>query len=144
MFTEQEIAYLREQPLARLATINEDGQPDVVPLAFEYDGTHFWVGGVGAQVLHTRKFRNITAGRRQVSLVADDLVSLNPFIARAVRVYGIADDPICSSSNGSSTSRRCASSRRSCPIFEADAATPASVAPSAASTLRGDVCPETP
>ena len=43
MFTEQEIAYLREQPLARLATINEDGQPDVVPLAFEYDGTHFWV-----------------------------------------------------------------------------------------------------
>ena len=94
MFTEQEIAYLREQPLARLATINEDGQPDVGPLAFEYDGTHFWVGGVGAQVLHTRKFRNITAGRRQVSLVVDDLVSLNPFIARAVRVYGIADDPV--------------------------------------------------
>ena len=94
MFTEQEIAYLREQPLARLATINEDGQPDVVPLAFEYDGTHFWVGGVGSQVLRTRKFRNITAGRREVSLVVDDLVSLNPFIARAVRVYGIADDPV--------------------------------------------------
>jgi pyridoxamine 5'-phosphate oxidase family protein len=94
MFTEQEIAYLREQPLARLATVNEDGQPDVVPLAFEYDGTHFWVGGVGSQVLRTRKFRNITAGRRKVSLVIDDLVSLNPFIARAVRVYGIADDPV--------------------------------------------------
>jgi pyridoxamine 5'-phosphate oxidase family protein len=94
MFTEQEIAYLREQPLARLATVNEDGQPDVVPLAFEYDGTHFWVGGVGSQVLRTRKFRNITAGRRKVSLVVDDLVSLNPFIARAVRVYGIADDPV--------------------------------------------------
>lgn len=94
MFTEQEIAYLREQPLARLATINEDGRPDVVPLAFEYDGTYFWVGGVGAQVLHTRKFRNITAGRREVSLVIDDLVSLDPFIARAVRVYGIADDPV--------------------------------------------------
>ncbi|WP_394617417.1 PPOX class F420-dependent oxidoreductase [Lentzea sp. JNUCC 0626] len=93
MFTEQEIAYLREQPLARLATINEDGWPDVVPLAFEYDGTHFWVGGVGEQVLRTRKFRNITAGRRQVSLVIDDLVSMTPFVARALRVYGTAEDP---------------------------------------------------
>ncbi|HUQ57241.1 pyridoxamine 5'-phosphate oxidase family protein [Lentzea sp.] len=61
MFTEEETAYLRSQPLARLATINEDGQPDVVPVAFEYDGTHFWVGGVGTRVLATRKFRNITA-----------------------------------------------------------------------------------
>jgi pyridoxamine 5'-phosphate oxidase family protein len=94
MFTEQEIAYLREQPLARLATLDEDDQPDVVPVAFEYDGTHFWVGGVGEQVLRTRKFRNITAGRRKVSLVVDDLVSLTPFIARAIRVYGIADDPV--------------------------------------------------
>jgi pyridoxamine 5'-phosphate oxidase family protein len=94
MFTDEEIAYLRSQPLARLATVNEDGPPDVVPLAFEYDGTHFWVGGVGEQVRRTRKFRNITAGRREVSLVIDDLVSLTPFIARAIRVYGIADDPV--------------------------------------------------
>ncbi len=94
MFTDEEIAYLRSQPLARLATINEDGQPDVVPLSFEYDGTCFWVGGVGEHVLQTRKFRNITAGRRQVSLVVDDLVSFTPFIARAIRVYGTADDPV--------------------------------------------------
>ncbi|MFD5830004.1 PPOX class F420-dependent oxidoreductase [Lentzea sp. NPDC060358] len=94
MFTEQEIAYLRSQPLARLATTNEDGGPDVVPLAFEHDGTHFWVGGTGDQVLRTRKFRNITAGRRQVCLLVDDLVSLTPFIARAIRVYGTADDPV--------------------------------------------------
>jgi pyridoxamine 5'-phosphate oxidase family protein len=94
MFTEQEIAYLREQPLARLATLGEDDQPDVVPVAFEYDGTYFWVGGVGDQVRNTRKFRNITAGRRKVSLVIDDLVSLTPFVARAIRVYGIADDPV--------------------------------------------------
>ncbi|MCR3752951.1 PPOX class F420-dependent oxidoreductase [Lentzea californiensis] len=93
MFTDEEIAYLREQPLARLATVNEDGWPDVVPLAFECDGTHIWVGGAGDQVRNTRKFRNITAGRRQVSLVVDDLVSFTPFVARAIRIYGIADDP---------------------------------------------------
>ncbi|SER91821.1 pyridoxamine 5'-phosphate oxidase family protein [Lentzea xinjiangensis] len=94
MFTEEEVAYLRSQPLARLATVNEDGGPDVVPVAFEYDGACFWVGGAGEQVLATRKFRNITAGRRQVSLVVDDLVSFAPFIARAIRVYGTADDPV--------------------------------------------------
>lgn len=94
-FTAEEITYLRSQPLARFATLSEDGeQPDVVPLAFEFDGTHFWVGGVGASVLATRKFRNIRAGRRKVALVVDDQVSFDPFIARGIRVYGEADDPI--------------------------------------------------
>lgn len=32
-FTEEEIAYLRSQPLARVATLGPDAQPDVVPLA---------------------------------------------------------------------------------------------------------------
>lgn len=36
-FTEQEVAYLRAQPLARLSTLGGDGQPDVVPVAFEFD-----------------------------------------------------------------------------------------------------------
>ncbi|SDK50662.1 pyridoxamine 5'-phosphate oxidase family protein [Nonomuraea jiangxiensis] len=91
---EEEIAYLRSQPLARVATVSADGQPDVVPLAFEYDGTHFWIGGSGGSVLGTRKFRNLRAGNLKVSLVVDDLVSLDPFIARGVRVYGEAEEPV--------------------------------------------------
>jgi pyridoxamine 5'-phosphate oxidase family protein len=93
-FTEEEIDYLRSQPLARMATVGADGQPDVVPLAFEFDGTFFWVGGSGAEVLDTRKFRNIHAGNHQTALVIDDLVSVNPFIARGIRVYGHADQPV--------------------------------------------------
>jgi pyridoxamine 5'-phosphate oxidase family protein len=93
-FTEEEIAYLRSQPLARLATLDEHGQPDVVPLAFEFDGEGFWVGGVGAAVLNTRKFRNVRAGHTRVALVVDDLVSLQPFVARAIRIYGHAGQPV--------------------------------------------------
>ncbi|WP_049558773.1 PPOX class F420-dependent oxidoreductase [Nonomuraea sp. SBT364] len=93
-FTDEEIAYLRSQPLARLATLAADGQPDVVPVAFEFDGERFWVGGSGPSVLETRKFRNVSAGNELVALVVDDLVSLQPFVARGVRVYGRAGDPV--------------------------------------------------
>ncbi|WP_188194282.1 PPOX class F420-dependent oxidoreductase [Nonomuraea sp. SYSU D8015] len=93
-FTEEEIAYLQSQPLARLATLSDDGQPDVVPVAFEFDGTGFWIGGSGEEVLRTRKFRNVRAGHLKVALVVDDLVSLDPFAARGVRVYGRAGQPV--------------------------------------------------
>jgi pyridoxamine 5'-phosphate oxidase family protein len=93
VFSAEELAYLRSQPLARLATLNAGDQPDVVPVAFEVDETGFWVGG-GATVAATRKIRNIVAGRRRVALVVDDLPSLDPFIARGVRVYGTAGDPL--------------------------------------------------
>jgi pyridoxamine 5'-phosphate oxidase family protein len=93
-FTQEEIAYLQSQPLARLATLSGDGQPDAVPVAFEFDGKGFWVGGVGAPVLNTRKFRNLRAGHHKVALVVDDLVSFDPFVARGVRVYGVAEQPV--------------------------------------------------
>jgi pyridoxamine 5'-phosphate oxidase family protein len=93
-FTDEEIAYIRSQPLARVATMSADGQPDVVPLAFEFDGTFFWVGGSGPAVIDTRKFRNVRAGNLKVALVIDDMVSFDPFIARSIRIYGHAEQPV--------------------------------------------------
>jgi pyridoxamine 5'-phosphate oxidase family protein len=93
-FTDEEIAYLRSQPLARVATRSADGQPDVVPVAFEFDGDFFWVGGSGPTVAHTRKFRNVLAGNHQVALVIDDMVSFDPFTARGIRIYGVAEEPV--------------------------------------------------
>ena len=93
-FTDEEIAYLRSQPIARLATVGEEQQPDVVPVGFEFDGVHFWVGGSGETVLRTRKFRNVAAGAGKVALVIDDMVSFDPFIVRGIRVYGDAAGPV--------------------------------------------------
>jgi pyridoxamine 5'-phosphate oxidase family protein len=45
-------------------------------------------------VLKTRKFRNVRAGNHEVALVIDDLVSFEPFIARGIRIYGRAEDPV--------------------------------------------------
>lgn len=61
-----------------------------MPVSFEFDGAGFWVGGPGDSVSRTRKFRNVRGGNTKVALVVDDLQSLEPFVARGIRVYGDA------------------------------------------------------
>jgi pyridoxamine 5'-phosphate oxidase family protein len=88
-FSAEEIAYLRSQRLARIATVSADSQPDVVPVGFEFDGTHVYVGGFDPA--KTRKFRNVRAGNTHVALVIDDLVSTDPWTPRYLRIYGNAE-----------------------------------------------------
>ena len=88
-FTDEEVAYLRSQQLARISTVSPDGQPDVVPVGFEFDGTYFYVGGIAPA--RSRKYRNVEAGNTKVALVIDDLRSLDPWTPRYLRVYGTAE-----------------------------------------------------
>ena len=85
-FSSEELEYVRNQPSARLATVSPDGQPDVTPVALEVDGETLWICGAGESVLRTRKIRNIAAGHHQVALVVDDLPSMQPFVARGIRI----------------------------------------------------------
>ena len=87
-FSEEEKAYLSSQRLARLATVSADGQPDVAPVGFEFDGTDFYIAGL--DLPSTRKYHNVAGGNHKVALVIDDLVSTEPFVPRFVRVYGTA------------------------------------------------------
>jgi pyridoxamine 5'-phosphate oxidase family protein len=89
-FDDEETQYLRSQPLTRIATVSSDGQPDVVPVGFEFDGTYIYVGGHG-EPEKTRKFRNVASGNPKVALIFDDLVSVDPWTARSLRVYGTAE-----------------------------------------------------
>ena len=88
-FSAEEIAYLRSQRLARLATVSPGGQPDVAPVGYEFDGTHVYVGGIDPA--RTRKFRNVQAGNEKVAIVVDDLVSAAPWTPRFLRIYGSAE-----------------------------------------------------
>jgi pyridoxamine 5'-phosphate oxidase family protein len=88
-FSDEEIVYLRSQRLARIATVSADGQPDVAPVGFEFDGTYVYIGGMDPA--NTRKFRNVRAGNANVALVIDDLVSANPWTPRYLRIYGNAE-----------------------------------------------------
>jgi pyridoxamine 5'-phosphate oxidase family protein len=89
-FTERELEYLRSQPLARIATVDPEGQPDNAAVGFrvESDGS-ILVGGM--RNVRTRKWRNIEAGADRVALVVDDLVSTKPWRPRGIRIYGTAE-----------------------------------------------------
>lgn len=87
-FTGEEIAYIRSQRLMRIATVSAGGQPDVVPVGYEFDGTHFYVGGYNPT--NTRRSRNVRAGNDKVAFVIDDLASVQPWSPRYLRVYGTA------------------------------------------------------
>jgi pyridoxamine 5'-phosphate oxidase family protein len=88
-FTDEEAAYLESQRLARIATVAPDGQPDVVPVGFEFDGTFLYVGGMDPA--RTRKYLNVQTGSSKVALVVDDLVSTQPWTPRGLRIYGTAE-----------------------------------------------------
>ena len=45
MFSEQELAFLRGQPLARIGTVDDQGQPTVDAVDFEFDGMRFYMSG---------------------------------------------------------------------------------------------------
>ena len=44
VFTEKEIAYLKSQPLARIASVSTSGRPDNSATVFEFDGEVFYLG----------------------------------------------------------------------------------------------------
>jgi pyridoxamine 5'-phosphate oxidase family protein len=89
MFTQNEIEFLNTQRLARIATVSSDGQPDVAPVGYSYDGVHFKVGGRNPAV--TLKHKNVAAGNTQVALVVDDLETTDPWKPRGIKVHGTAE-----------------------------------------------------
>jgi pyridoxamine 5'-phosphate oxidase family protein len=89
MFSEQERTFLQSQRLARIATVATDGQPTVDAVGFEFDGKHFYIGGHRFQ--DSRKYKNVAAGNTKVSLIIDDLKSIQPWRPRGIKVHGIAE-----------------------------------------------------
>lgn len=87
-FTDAELAYLREQRLARLATIGPDGAPQVRPVGFAVDEESGVIDIAGHRNPATQKWHNIVRDGR-AALVVDDV--LPPWRPRAIEVRGRAE-----------------------------------------------------
>jgi pyridoxamine 5'-phosphate oxidase family protein len=92
MFNKAELKYLKSQFLLRIATADRKGKPNVAPVGFEFDGKYFYTGSISQDILRSSpRYRNIKNGNKQVALVIDDLVSVDPWKVRGIRVNGVAD-----------------------------------------------------
>jgi pyridoxamine 5'-phosphate oxidase family protein len=89
MFTKNEIAYMKSQRLARIGTVSGNSQPDVSPVGYDFDGKHFYIGGMNNEA--TRKYRNVADGNPQVALAIDNLESVDPWKPRGIKIYGTAE-----------------------------------------------------
>jgi pyridoxamine 5'-phosphate oxidase family protein len=87
-FSEKELTYLASRRLGRLATIDADGLPHVVPLGWSYNPALDTIDVGGRDFARTKKFRNVQANPK-VALVIDDV--LPPWRPRCVMVRGKAE-----------------------------------------------------
>jgi pyridoxamine 5'-phosphate oxidase family protein len=87
-FTEKEIEYLNGQRLGRLATVDAEGRPHVVPVAFRYNEELDAVDIGGHNFAGSKKFRDVGRTGR-AAFVVDDV--LPPWRVRGVEVRGRAE-----------------------------------------------------
>ena len=87
-FTDDEVAFLTQSRLARVATASGEGQPHVVPVVYEFDGTAFYFTGWNLE--KSLKFKNLLENKK-VALVIDDLVTVSPWRPRGLEVRGVAE-----------------------------------------------------
>jgi pyridoxamine 5'-phosphate oxidase family protein len=88
VFSDDEIAYLSERRLGRLATVDPAGMPHVVPLGWSYNKALDTIDVGGRDFARTAKFRYAKANPK-VALVVDDV--LPPWRPRCVMVRGQAE-----------------------------------------------------
>lgn len=86
-YTQAELDYLQSQPLMRFASASPSGRPDVAPVVFQVEGDDILTAGF--DVTHTVRFRNVQANPR-VSVVVDDLASVDPWSPRGIKIIGHA------------------------------------------------------
>ncbi|MGV0810918.1 PPOX class F420-dependent oxidoreductase [Mycolicibacterium boenickei] len=88
-FTPAELAYLREQPIGRLATIGRNGDPQIRPVGVHLGPDESTIDIVGHALASTQKWRNVIRNP-QVAFIVDTVVSVAPPEARGIEIRGTA------------------------------------------------------
>jgi pyridoxamine 5'-phosphate oxidase family protein len=89
VFTEAELAYLRDEGLGRVATVGPDGQPHITPVTLHYNEQEDAIDIGGVFFGETKKWRDAKKNPH-VTLLIDDVIG-PPRRARAVEIRGVAE-----------------------------------------------------
>jgi pyridoxamine 5'-phosphate oxidase family protein len=84
-FTENELRYLMERKLARIALVSPENEPHIVPVTYEFDGSYFYLSGWN--IRYGARFRD-TRPNGRVCLLIDDIATANMWVPRGVEVTG--------------------------------------------------------
>ncbi len=87
-FSENELRYLMERKLARMALVCSANEPHIVPVTYEFDGSFFYLSGWN--IRYGQRFQD-KAPNTKVSLLIDDLASPSLWVPRGVEVTGDAE-----------------------------------------------------
>ncbi len=83
VFTNEELDYLQQQKLGRLATVDRDGNPHVVPVGYRYNPEVDTIDIGGHNLGQSKKWQDI--GRHpRVAIVIDDV--LPPWKPRSIEI----------------------------------------------------------
>jgi pyridoxamine 5'-phosphate oxidase family protein len=88
VFSENELGYMEQQSLGRLATVDPDGNPHVVPVGFRHNPETDTIDIGGHNFARTRKWRDAEQHTR-VAFVVDDV--LPPWQPRSVEILAEAE-----------------------------------------------------
>ncbi|GAA3182888.1 PPOX class F420-dependent oxidoreductase [Nonomuraea roseoviolacea] len=89
IFTQAELDYLAGQHIGRLATVSPAGDVQNNPVNFFVDAASGTITIGGHALGVSKKFRNVQQGST-VSLVVDDLASVDPWVVRGIEIRGSA------------------------------------------------------
>jgi len=88
VFTANELEYLQQQRLGRLATVDANDNPHVVPVGFRYNVETDTIDIGGHGIAQTKKWRDVNRHPR-VAFVVDDV--LPPWQTRSIIVHADAE-----------------------------------------------------
>ena len=88
IFTKNELDYIGEQRLGRLATVDVDGNPHVVPVGFRHNPDTDTIEIGGHDLAQTKKWRDV-GGHPRVAFVVDDV--LPPWRPRSIEILADAE-----------------------------------------------------
>jgi pyridoxamine 5'-phosphate oxidase family protein len=88
IFTNNELDYLGKQQLGRLATVDEDSNPHVVPVGFRYNSETDTIDIGGHDIAKTKKWRD-AGNHPRLAFIVDDV--LPPWQPRSIEILANAE-----------------------------------------------------
>ncbi len=87
-FTDNEVRYILERKLGRIAIVSSEQDPHIVPVTYEFDGSYFYLSGWN--IKYGPRFTNMQPSGR-VSLLIDDLTTATLWVPRGIEITGNAE-----------------------------------------------------